>query len=162
MQRNTGTATGTGGGKKEKDFDSMFDKFAGKLTTEYKGQFKKVEYAGPKSKQQKINNAYRQGKNVEVVKKAGGNKTNIVNVGQLLSDDVIIEVKTNPKELGIQVSKQRMEKKLTQEQLATKINEQSSVIKDMENGSGVYNANNVTKIEKALDFKINRTWNAKK
>jgi len=156
MQKNTG------GGKKQQDFDSAFEKFAGKLTTEYKGQFKKVEYAGPKSKQQKINNAVRSGKQVEFVKKSGGNKTEITNMGELLSDDKVIEIKENPKELGIQVSSRRQELKLSQEQLATKINEQSSVIKDIENGTGTYNATIVSKIEKSLDFKINRTWKTNK
>jgi len=151
----------TGGGKKQQDFDDAFNKFASKLTPEYKSQFKKVEYAGAKSKQQKINQAYRSGKDVEVVKKHEGNKTEVSNIGKLLQDVKVIEVKSYPKELGIQVSQRRQELKLSQEQLATKINELSSVVKELENGGGIYSGNVVVKIEKALDFKIDRTWKNK-
>ena len=145
-------------GKKQEDFDAAFNKFSGKLSTEYKSQFKKVEYAGPKKKQEKINQALKSGKGVEFVKKSEGNKHVVANIGQLLNDDKVIEIKEYPKELGTQVSQQRQEKKMSQAQLATKINELESVIKEVESGTGKYNGTIVNKIEKALDFKINRTW----
>ena len=158
MQKNPGT----GKGKKQADFDSAFDKYASMLTQEYKNQFKKVEYAGAATKQQKINQAVRSGKQIEYVKKGGGNKNEATKIAEILNDDSIIEIKENPKELGIQVSQKRQELKLNQEQLAKKINEQTSVIKDIENGTGTYNPNIVIKIEKALDFKVDRSaWKQK-
>jgi len=159
MQKNTGTGQG---GKKQADFDAAFDKYAKMLNQDYKNQFKKVEYAGAATKQQKINQAVRSGKQVEYVKKGGGNKNESVKIGEILNDDSIIEIKENPKELGIQVSQKRNELNLSQDQLAKKINELTSVIKDMENGTGAYNPNIVIKIEKALGFKIDRSaWKQK-
>ncbi len=143
------------GGKKEDDFEKAFAKASGKLSTGYKDQFKKVEYAGAKTKQARIEQAKKTGKELEVVKKSTGNKTE-VNIGKLLEEDV--DIKTNPKELGSQVSKKRNEKLLTQDKLAIMINEPSSVIKDIENGTGKYSSSIVSKLEKAMDFKIDRSW----
>ena len=54
------------------------------------------------------------------------------------------------------VSQARMEAKLTQAQLATKVNERTSNIVDLENGSGRYNADLVNRIEHALRVQIPR------
>ena len=87
------------GGKGAQAFDAAFEKYAQALPKEYKDNFKKVTYAGPKSKQGKINLAQRSGGNVQIVKKAGGNKTDgISNLNEILSDDKIIEIKENPKD----------------------------------------------------------------
>jgi ribosome-binding protein aMBF1 (putative translation factor) len=49
-----------------------------------------------------------------------------------------------------------MEAKLSQQQLATKVNEKPQVIADLENSSGRYNADLVNRIEKALQVQIPR------
>ena len=154
MQKNTG--------KKGNDFESAFEKYAQMLPKDYKDQFKKVEYAGPKSKQAKINQAVRSGQTVTVVNKGGSNSTGgVANIGKLLNDDKIIEIKENPKEFAHQVQQARNEHKLSQEQLATKINEKVSVINDIENATGKYNPQIFEKIEKALNVKFDRSWKKK-
>ncbi len=156
MQKNT---KGTGNNKKGDDFDSVFAKFAGKLNKEYTDQFKRPENKGP-SKETKIKEAMRMGKKVEVVSKATGNKAHAqnLNIAKVLDDENPIEIKEYPKEIANQVARYRAEKKLSQEQLATKICEKSSVIKDLESASGMYDPQVVSKIEKALGVKIDRPW----
>ncbi len=50
----------------------------------------------------------------------------------------------------------RMEAKLTQAQLAIKVNERTAAIVDLENGTSRYNADLINRIEKALKVKIPR------
>ena len=54
------------------------------------------------------------------------------------------------------VSAARMEAKMTQAQLATKVNEKTSTIVELENGSGRYNASIINRIEHALKVQIPR------
>ena len=68
-----------------------------------------------------------------------------------------IEIKEVPKEIATQVQKARNEHKLTQEQLAKKVQENLSVIKDLENATGQYNPKVVEKIERALNVKFDRS-----
>lgn len=156
MQKNSKT---TANNKKQDDFDAAFSKFANKLPKEYLDQFKKPEQKGP-SKEVKIKEAVRMGKKVEIVSKTTGNKAHQqnLNVGKLLEDEHPLEIKTVPKEIANQVARFRAEKKLTQEQLATKINEKASVIKDLESATGMYDGQIISKIEKALAVKIDRPW----
>jgi len=147
--------------KKKEDFDATFAKFSQQLPEEYVEQFKRTENI-VNLKQAKIRTAQRQGK-IEIVKKFSGNKKEeIKNVGKLLEDDGIIEIKTTPKEIAQQVAKYRNERKLTQEQLAKKISESVHNLNELENCSGVYRPNLVSKIEKALGVKIDRHWKHKK
>jgi putative transcription factor len=156
MQKNTGKGTTN---KKQDDFDSVFAKFAGKLDKGYTDQFKRPEQKGP-SKETKIKEAMRMGKKIEVVSKASGNKAHAqnLNVAKILDDEHVLEVKEVPKEIASQVSRIRIEKKLTQEQLATKICERVAVINDLERAQGVYDPQVISKIEKALSVKIDRPW----
>ena len=48
------------------------------------------------------------------------------------------------------VANARMEAKLTQAQLATKVNDKTAVIVELENGSGRYDASLINRIEQAL------------
>jgi putative transcription factor len=151
----------TGTNKKQDEFDSVFAKFANQLPKEYTQQFKRPESTAG-AKQVKMRTAQRQGK-VEVVQKAATNKKNeIANIGKLLEDDGIIEIKTTPKEIAQQVAKYRQEHKLTQDQLAKKISEPLQDLNDLENCVGAYKPNLVSKIEKALGVKIDRPWKNKK
>jgi ribosome-binding protein aMBF1 (putative translation factor) len=156
-----GTQKPTGGvDNKQKEFDDIFAKFAQQLPKDYVQQFKRPESTAG-AKQVKLRTAQRQGK-VEVVQKTTGNKKGeIANIGKLLEDDGIIEIKTTPKEVAQQVAKFRNEHKLTQDQLAKKISEPLQDLNDLENCTGPYKPNLVSKIEKFLNVKIDRPWKNK-
>ena len=101
--------------------------------------------------------AQRAGIKYDVVQKTNTNKkSQVSNVGKLLNED--IEIKEVPKEIATQVAQARNEHKLTQDQLAKKIQENVSVVKDLENATGVYNPKVVEKIERALNVKFERSW----
>ena len=145
--------------KKQNDFDAAFEKYSKQLPKEYSEQFKKNENTGP-SKQAKVKEAMRTGGKIEIVAKSAGNKAHpmTLNVGKILDDEHVIEIKEVPKEIASQVAKIRLEKKLTQEQLATKIFEKSSVVKDIEAAQGKYDPKVIEKIEKAFGVKFDRSW----
>ena len=141
--------------KEQKMLDKKFEKYAAMLPQSYKDQFKH-EVKKPTQKQ-KVNEAIRQGRKTETVQKGQGNKNDYVqNVGKLLNED--IEIKEVPREIAIQVARARNEKKLTQEQLANKVQENLAAIKDLENAEGAYNPKLVEKIEKILQVKFERSW----
>ena len=141
--------------KEQKMLDKKFEKYAAMLPQSYKDQFKR-EVKKPTQKQ-KVNEAIRQGRKTETVQKGQGNKNDYVqNVGKLLNED--IEIKEVPREIAIQVARARNEKKLTQEQLANKVQENLAAIKDLENAEGAYNPKLVEKIEKILQGKFERSW----
>ena len=54
------------------------------------------------------------------------------------------------------VSNARMDAKLTQAQLATKVNEKTATIVELENGSGKYDASLINRIEQQLKVQIPR------
>jgi putative transcription factor len=145
--------------QKQNDFDAAFEKFSKKLPKEYTEQFKKNEVKGP-SKEAKVKEAMRTGGKIEVVAKASGNKAHPqnLNIPKILEDDHPIEIKEVPREIATQVAKVRLEKKLTQDQLATKICEKVHILKDLENAQGKYDPKVVEKIEKALNVKFDRPW----
>ncbi len=147
------------GNKKQNDFDAAFEKYANKLPKEYSEQFKRPENKGP-SKETKVKEAMRTGGKVEIVAKSTGNKAHAqnLNIAKVLEDEHPIEIKEVPKEIASQVSRVRLEKKLTQDQLATKICEKVSVIKDLEAAQGKYDPKVVEKIEKTFGVKFDRPW----
>ena len=141
--------------KEQKMLDKKFEKYAAMLPQSYKDQFKH-EVKKPTQKQ-KVNEAIRQGRKTETVQKGQGNKNDYVqNVGKLLNEN--IEIKEVPREIAIQVARARNEKKLTQEQLANKVQENLAAIKDLENAEGAYNPKLVEKIEKTLGVQFERSW----
>ena len=141
--------------KEQKMLDKKFEKYAAMLPQSYKDQFKH-EVKKPTQKQ-KVNEAIRQGRKTETVQKGQGNKNDYVqNVGKLLNED--IEIKEVPREIAIQVARARNEKKLTQEQLANKVQENLAAIKDLENAEGAYNPKLVEKNKKLLQVKFERSW----
>jgi putative transcription factor len=145
--------------QKQNDFDAAFEKFSKKLPKDYTDQFKKPEQKAT-SKNTQIKEAMKYGKKIEIVSKNTGNKAHApnLNIPKILDDEHVLEIKTVPKEIASQVAKVRAEKKLTQDQLATKISEKASVIKDLENCEGVYDPKVVEKIEKVLSVKFDRPW----
>lgn len=106
-----------------------------------------------------INAAKRTGNVVAIDKKwgAGGN-TKASSDGQHLAKvDRENEVAPPPKvdmSVGRAMQKGRQDKKLTQKDLATKINEKPTVINDYEAGRAVPNQQILSKIERALGIKL--------
>jgi ribosome-binding protein aMBF1 (putative translation factor) len=162
MQKNVAAAQ-KGPNKKQQDFDSAFDKFSKLLTKDYKDQFKKPEYTVTAKQSKQVNNAMRQGKQVDFVKKGTGNKKPLnVNVAEALDDTKHIEIKTVPKETAIAIQNARNEKKLNQEKLGMLVSVGPHVIRDIENGTAHLNYDLINKIEKALDTKLPRPWKQEK
>lgn len=64
------------------------------------------------------------------------------------------EHKTVPKNLADRIQKRRLELKMTQAQLAQKINEKPAVVNDVESMKCVYNHTHVNKILKALGITL--------
>ena len=142
--------------KAEIEYEKKFNRIAQKL---HGNQANAPKQSGQKSltAQQKVNVANRSGVKYDVVHKEKTNKKSQVNnVGKLLNEDV--EIKEVPKEIAKQVQQARNEKKLTQEQLAKKIQENVGEIRDLENATGVYKPKIVEKIERALGVQFERSW----
>ena len=144
--------------KAELEYEKKFAKFRNQMYGGKPPQGKPTQNQKKGSTaQQKISKAQRSGLEVEVVQKNTTNKKSYVsNVGKLLNEDV--EIKTIPKEIATQVAQARTEAKLTQEQLAKKIQEKVSFIKELECANGVVNPKIVEKIERALNVKFERSW----
>jgi len=152
-----------GPNKKQQEFDSVFDKFASKLTKEYKDQFKKPDYGTTGKQSKQVNNAMRQGKQLDFVKKGTGNKKPLnVNIPEALDDTKTIEIKTVPKETAIAIMNARNEKKLTQEKLGSLVYVNPHLIRDIENGTAALNFDLINKIERVLETKLPRPWKKEK
>ena len=142
--------------KAQLEYEKKFNKIAQKLHGNQANQPQKKAEKGLTT-QQKVTKAQRSGIKYDVVQKSNTNKkSQISNVGKLLNED--IEIKEVPKEIATQVAKARNEHKLTQDQLAKKIQENVSVVKDLESATGVYNPKVVEKIERTLNVKFERSW----
>jgi ribosome-binding protein aMBF1 (putative translation factor) len=144
--------------KAQIEYEKKFNKISQKLHGNQPSQQEKKKTASkPINSQQKISKAQRDGVKYDVVQKSTTNKkSQVSNVGKLLNED--IDIKEVPKEIATQVQKARNEHKLTQDQLAKKIQENVSVVKDLESATGQYNPKVVEKIEKALNVKFERSW----
>ena len=141
--------------KAQIEYEKKFNKIAQKLHGN-QPQTQQKQTKGL-TNQQKVSKAQRDGVKYQVVQKGNTNKkSQISNVGKLLNEDV--EVKEVPKEIAKQVQQARNEAKLTQDQLAKKVQENVGAIRDLENATGVYNPKIVEKIEKALNVKFERSW----
>jgi putative transcription factor len=143
--------------KKQIEYEATFSKYASLLSKEYKDQFKRTEATVRSEKDNKLKEAMRTGK-TEVVVKDSGNKQNtpLVDISKVLDPNTTIEIKTVPYMVAQQVAKHRAMADLTQDQLATKISEKVSILKELEAGTGVYNPKVLDKIEKVLGVNITR------
>ena len=105
-----------------------------------------------------LNAARRSGAVIGTEKKYGS--TNVRNnpEGQRLAklddtDDVVATKKVDAS-VGKTIAKFRQEKKMTQKELATKINEKPTVVNDYEAGRAVPNQQLLAKLERALGVKL--------
>ena len=142
--------------KAQKEYEKKFNKIAQKLHGNQPQTTQKKTTKAPTT-QQKVNLAQRAGVKYDVVQKSTTNKkSQVSNVVKLLDEEA--DFKTVPKEIATQVQQARTEKKMTQEELAKKVQENVRVIKDLESATGVYDPKVVVKIEKALNVKFERSW----
>lgn len=105
-----------------------------------------------------INAARRMGAVTSVDKKYGGANTRSSPEGQHLtkvdrSDDIIVPKKVEAS-VGKAIQKGRQDLKLTQKDLATRINEKPTVVNDYESGRGVPNQQILAKMERVLQIKL--------
>lgn len=108
--------------------------------------------------QGQINSARRQGLVLSVDKKYGTTNVKGDSEGQRLTKvdretDIIKPKKMDP-EVGKAISRVRTEKKLSQKDLATKVNEKPTVINDYEAGRAIPNQQVLGKLERALGVKL--------
>lgn len=126
------------------------------------GQKARVGGGGPRQNVARtagqINEARRTGGIVGTEKKYGSTNTKTNPEGQRLAklddtDDVVQNKKVDAS-VGKVISQTRQEKKLTQKDLATKINEKPNVINDYEAGRAIPNQQLLGKLERALGVKL--------
>ncbi|XP_028761784.1 multiprotein-bridging factor 1b-like [Neltuma alba] len=121
---------------------------------------KKAPTAAAKKDEKAVNAARRAGAEVETFKKysAGTNKpassTTSLNTKRLDEDNENLAHGRVPTELKKAITKARMEKKLSQAQLAQMINEKPRVIQEYESGKAIPNQQILNKLERALGAKL--------
>lgn len=109
--------------------------------------------------QSEINAARRTGAVISTDKKYTGGQNNKANPeGQHLTkvdrENEVAPPKTVDASVGKAMAAARLEKKLTQKDLATKVNEKPQVINDYESGRAVPNQQVLAKIERVLGVKL--------
>lgn len=108
--------------------------------------------------QAELNAARRAGNVVGTEKKYGSTNTKSNPEGQRLTKldgtDDVVQVKKVDANVGKTISRFRQEKKLSQKDLATKINEKPTVVNEYESGKAVPNQQVLGKIERALGVKL--------
>lgn len=119
---------------------------------------KKAPRAAELKSKQAVSQAQRHGGHVETSQKYGAasNKQHLANKDSAKLDRETEELHHEKVSLdvGKLIQQSRMEKKLTQKDLATKINEKPQVIMDYESGKAIPNNQVMGKIERALGVKL--------
>jgi len=119
---------------------------------------KKTPTASQMRSQQAINQAQRQGLDIETSKKwsAGQNKQHSAakDTAKLDRETEELHHDTVGMTVGRLIQKGRQDKKLTQKELATKINEKPQIVNDYEAGRAIPNQQVLGKLERALGIKL--------
>ncbi|CAJ1978793.1 unnamed protein product [Sphenostylis stenocarpa] len=121
---------------------------------------KKAPTAAAKKDEKAVNAARRSGAEIETQKKynAGTNKaassSTSLNTKRLDDDTENLSHEKVPTELKKAIMQARMDKKLTQAQLAQLINEKPQVIQEYESGKAIPNQQIIGKLERALGTKL--------
>ncbi|KAK4777405.1 hypothetical protein SAY87_017592 [Trapa incisa] len=121
---------------------------------------KKAPNAAAKKDEKAVNAARRAGAEIETVKKynAGSNKaassSTSLNTKKLDEDTENLTHDRVPTEMKKVIMQARLDKKLTQSQLAQMINEKPQVIQEYESGKAIPNQQIITKLERALGVKL--------
>ncbi|KMZ60083.1 Multiprotein bridging factor 1a [Zostera marina] len=121
---------------------------------------KKTPNAAAKKDEKAVNAARRSGAEIETVKKstAATNKSasssTSLNTRKLDEETDVLAHERVPTELKKNIMQARMDKKLTQAQLAKLINEKPQVIQEYESGKAIPNQQIITKLERFLGVKL--------
>ncbi|MQL75449.1 hypothetical protein Taro_007826 [Colocasia esculenta] len=121
---------------------------------------KKAPTAAAKKDEKAVNAARRSGAEIETVKKsnAGVNKaassSTSLNTRKLDEETENLTHEKVSMELKKNIMQARMDKKLTQAQLAQLINEKPQVIQEYETGKAIPNQQIITKLERVLGVKL--------
>ncbi|KAJ4839207.1 Multiprotein-bridging factor 1b [Turnera subulata] len=121
---------------------------------------KKAPTAAAKKDEKVVNAARRAGAEIETLKKsnAGTNKaassSTSLNTRKLDDETENLSHDRVPTELKKAIMQARMDKKLTQSQLAQLINEKPQIIQEYESGKAIPNQQIIGKLERALGVKL--------
>ncbi|KAM7497986.1 hypothetical protein LguiA_022400 [Lonicera macranthoides] len=121
---------------------------------------KKAPTSAARKDEKAVNAARRSGAEIETVKKsnAGANKaassSTSLNTRKLDDETENLSHDRVPTELKKCIMQARMDKKLTQSQLAQLINEKPQIIQEYESGKAIPNQQIISKLERALGAKL--------
>ncbi|KAJ7539876.1 hypothetical protein O6H91_11G113000 [Diphasiastrum complanatum] len=121
---------------------------------------KKAPTAAAKRDEKAVNEARRAGGPIETIKKhnAGSNKatssTPTLNTRKLDEETEVLSHEKVPTELRKNIMQARLDKKLTQAQLAQQINEKPQIVQEYESGKAIPNQQIVAKLERVLGVKL--------
>ncbi|KAK6917920.1 Multiprotein bridging factor 1, N-terminal [Dillenia turbinata] len=121
---------------------------------------KKVPNAAAKKDEKAVNAARRSGAQIETIKKsnAGTNRaassSTTLNTRKLDDETENLTHERVSSDLKKNIMQARLDKKLTQAQLAQMINEKPQVIQEYESGKAIPNQQVITKLERSLGVKL--------
>ncbi|XP_073287247.1 multiprotein-bridging factor 1b-like [Primulina huaijiensis] len=121
---------------------------------------KKAPTAAARKDEKAVNAARRAGADIETIRKAnaGTNKaassSTSLNTRKLDDETENLAHDKVPSELKKAIMQARMDKKLTQSQLAQLINEKPQIIQEYESGKAIPNQQIISKLEKSLGVKL--------
>ncbi|KAF3791834.1 Multiprotein-bridging factor 1b [Nymphaea thermarum] len=121
---------------------------------------KKAPNAAAKKDEKAVNAARRSGADIETVRKANAGTNKAASSSTSLNTRKLDEETENlahervPFDLKKNIMQARMDKKLTQAQLAQLINEKPQVIQEYESGKAIPNQQIISKLERVLGVKL--------
>ncbi|KAG8364858.1 hypothetical protein BUALT_Bualt18G0042200 [Buddleja alternifolia] len=120
---------------------------------------KKAPTAAARKDEKAVNAARRVGAEIETIKKSHGGTNKAahgtsLNTRKLAEDTENLAHEKVPTELKKAIMQGRMDKKLTQAQLAQMINEKPQIIQEYESGKAIPNQQIISKLERALGVKL--------
>ncbi|XP_051125812.1 multiprotein-bridging factor 1b-like [Andrographis paniculata] len=121
---------------------------------------KKAPTAAARKDEKAVNAARRTGAEIETIKKSNAGTNKAASSGTSLNTRKLDEDTENlahdkvPSELKKAIMQARMDKKLTQAQLAQLINEKPQIIQEYESGKAIPNQQIISKLERALGAKL--------
>ncbi|KAH9309090.1 hypothetical protein KI387_037001, partial [Taxus chinensis] len=121
---------------------------------------KKAPNSAAKKDEKAVNAARRTGAPIETIRKfnAGSNKaassSTTLNTKKLDDETEVLSHERVPSELRKNIMQARLDKKLTQAQLAQQINEKPQIIQEYESGKAIPNQQVIAKLERVLGVKL--------
>ncbi|XP_057873197.1 multiprotein-bridging factor 1b [Cryptomeria japonica] len=121
---------------------------------------KKAPNSAAKKDDKAVNAARRTGAPIETIRKfnAGSNKaassSTSLNTKKLDDETEVLSHERVPSELRKNIMQARLDKKLTQAQLAQQINEKPQIIQEYESGKAIPNQQVIVKLERVLGVKL--------